>query len=120
MHPFDVFHDGVSNEIRHSWNFIEMAGEHITAAKKEGKTQELDKQGWLKRKALKVVNFVIDPSYRLTQFCPYEQEVLLTSAIALKELGVIDKATSVNVIVTKFDTVDGATLLGEKSGMITA
>lgn len=113
--PFDVFHDGVSNEVRHSWNFIEMAGEHVTSAKKEGKTQELDKQGWLKRKAHKVVNFVIDPTYRPTQFCPYEQEeVLLTSAIALKELGVIDKATIVNVIVTKFDTVDGATTLGRE------
>ena len=107
--PFDVFHDGVSNEVRHSWNFIEMAGEHVTKAKKEGKTQELDKQGWLKRKAPKVVNFVIDPSYSPTQFCPYEQEeVLITSVKALKELGVIKRITSVNVIVTKFDLVDGA------------
>ena len=61
---------GSQMRVRHSWNFIEMAGERVvTSAKKEGKTQELDKQDWLKRKDnSKVINFVIDPTYR-PPFC---------------------------------------------------
>lgn len=100
---FDVYHNGRQGKTRHSWNFVEMAGERVYQLARQGEFDAINANGWMDKRNAKIINFVVDPSFDASERGMMQDALMNQAFIALSKSGVFAKTTLVNILVNKFD-----------------
>ena len=100
---FDVYHDKNSGGSKHSWNFVEMAGERVFQLQSSGDIADINVNGWMNTGNAKIINFVVDPTFDASTRGIMQDSLMNQAFIALNNEGVFEKTTLVNIVVNKFD-----------------